>query len=59
LFFQGIEHGIVDTSQHGQLFSTDKEIPTPIVEEEEGVEASSPDVVVTSPNQPPKRMTRA
>ena len=52
--FQGIDHCIVDTSQQGQLFSTDKEILTPIVEEEEGVETSSPDVVVTSPNQPSK-----
>jgi hypothetical protein len=51
---QDIEHGIVDTSQQGQLFSTDKDIPTPIVEEEEGEETSSPGAANVSPNLPSK-----
>jgi hypothetical protein len=48
--FQGIEHSIADTSQQGQL---DIVTATPIVEEQEGVETSTPpDVEMTSPHQP-------
>jgi hypothetical protein len=52
--FQGIDHGTADISQQDQLLPSYKITPTPIVEEEKDVEISSPDVVVTSPNQPSK-----
>jgi len=52
LSIQGIEHSQSDNFQHAQLLSTDQATASPIVEEDEGVETStpSPHFEVTSPN---------
>jgi len=55
LSIQGIEGSQTDKSQHAQLLSTDQATTSPIAEEDEGVETSTPPphFEVTSPNQLP------
>jgi len=55
LSIQGIEHSQVDKSQHTQLLSIDQATTSPIAEEDEGVETSTPPphFETTSHNQLP------
>jgi len=55
LSIQGIEHSQIDKSQHAQLLSTDQATTSPIAEEDEGVETSTPPphFEITSHNQLP------
>jgi len=55
LSIHSIEHSQTDKSQHAQLLSTNQATTSPIAEEDEGVETSTPlpHFEVTSPNQLP------